>query len=118
MALPVALEDELVAAFERDGFCVVPSILTPERVAAMRGAILKEQETHPLHFRLLGQSRDGGPVGEHGRWQSGKSMHVTDTFDILLAHPAVLPVVRRLVGEDCCLTHGACEFSKAMMMCP
>ena len=107
MALALALEDELVAAFERDGVCVIPSVLTPEQAVACRSAILEEQRTHPLNFRLLGQSRDGGPVGEHGRWQSGKSMHVTDTFDALLAHPAVLPVVRRLVGEDCCLTHGA-----------
>jgi hypothetical protein len=30
-----------------------------------------------------------------------------DAFDSLLAHPRVIPLVRRLVGEDCCLTHGA-----------
>jgi hypothetical protein len=45
-------------------------------------------------------------VGEHGRWQSGKTAHVTRAFDGLYAHPAVLPLVRRLVGEGCCLTHG------------
>ena len=125
-----ALEDRLVAEFDDCGvrhpsafqlalqsaaadarcviqFCVVPAALTGAEVATMRSAILQEQLEHPLHYRLLGQSRDGGPVGEHGRWQSGKTMHVSDAFDSLLAHPMVMPLVRRLVGEDCCLTHGA-----------
>ena len=102
-----ALEDRLVAEFDDRGFCVVPAVLTDAEVAIMRAAILQEQLDYPLHYRLLGQSRDGGPVGEHGRWQSGKTMHVSDAFDSLLAHPMVMPLVRRLVGEDCCLTHGA-----------
>ena len=102
-----ALLERLVADFDRDGFCVVPSVLDAAQVRAMREAVLAEQRDYPLHWRLLGQSRDGGPVGEHGRWQSGKTMHVTDVFDPLVAHPAVLSLVRRLVGDDCCLTHGA-----------
>jgi hypothetical protein len=95
-----AREDSLVTDFENDGFCVIPSCLTASDARAMRDAILDEQRSYPQHFRLLGQSRDGGPVGEHGRWQSGVTMHVTDVLDPLLAHPAVLQLVRRLVGED------------------
>ena len=102
-----ALLERLVADFDRDGFCVVPAVLDRQQVETMRHAVLEDQRQHPLHWRLLGQSRDGGPVGEHGRWQSGKIMHVTDVFDPLVCHPAVVQLVRRLVGEDCCLTHGA-----------
>ena len=101
------LLEQLVADFDRDGFCVIPAVLGQEQVEAMRSAVLDDQLQHPLHWRLLGQSRDGGPVGENGRWQSGKIMHVTEQFDALMNHRAVLQVVRQLVGEDCCLTHGA-----------
>eukprot|EP01050_Picozoa_sp_SAG11_P003761 SAG11_NODE_220_length_12154_cov_92.233347_10_plen_584_part_00 len=101
------LEDQLVAEFDDKGYCVIPAVLCAAELASMRGAILQEQLDHPLHYRLLGQSRDGGPVGEHGRWQSGKTMHVTTVFDPLLAHPKVMPLLRRLIGPELCLTHGA-----------
>ena len=101
-----ALEDRLVADFDDTGFCVVPSVLDAGRVAELRDAIRSEQRSHPQHYRLLGQSRDGGPIGEHGRWQSDRIMHVTEAFDGLVAHPAVLPLLRRLIGPDICLVHG------------
>ena len=99
-----ALEDQLVADFEDDGFCVMPSVLSRSEARAMRHAILEEQRLHPQHFRLLGQSRDGGGVGEHGRWHSGITMHTTVAFDRLAGHPAVLQLVRRLVGPDISIT--------------
>ena len=105
--LPERRMDRLVTDFENDGFCIVQSVLTQAQVETMREVILTQQRTLPHHYRLLGQSRDGGPIGEHGRWQSGKIMHTTEVFDSLPAHPAVLPLIKRLVGENCCLMHGA-----------
>eukprot|EP01052_Picozoa_sp_SAG31_P004821 SAG31_NODE_204_length_20414_cov_19.143392_13_plen_167_part_00 len=103
-ALGSALEDRLVADFDDNGFCVVPRVLRSAEALRLREAILAEQRAFPQHFRLLGQSRDGGPVGEHGRWQSGLTMYVTDAFDSLVAHPAVLQLVRRLVGTEIGIT--------------
>lgn len=98
------LEDRLVASFDSDGFCVVPSALSEQEVRTMRDAVLDERSRYPEHFRLLGQSRDGGPVGEHGRWHSGVSMYATDAFDPLVGHPAVLRLLRRLIGPDISIT--------------
>ena len=97
-------EDRLVAEFDRDGFCVVPSALSEQELRTMRDAVLDERSRYPEHFRLLGQSRDGGPVGEHGRWHSGVSMYATDVFDSLVGHPAVLGLLRRLIGPDISIT--------------
>ena len=102
--LEAQLEDRLVAEFDRDGFCVVPSALSEQELRTMRDAVLDERSRYPEHFRLLGQSRDGGPVGEHGRWHSGVSMYATDAFDALVGHPAVLGLLRRLIGPDIGIT--------------
>jgi hypothetical protein len=99
-----ASEDQLVADFENDGFCVIPSVVSASEASTLRSAVLEEQRLYPEHFRLLGQSRDGGGVGEHGRWQSGVTMHATDAFDQLAAHPVVLSLVRRLVGPQISIT--------------
>ena len=99
---------QLVAEFEQNGFCTVKSVLSASEITTMRDAVMAEQRLHPQHYRLLGQSRDGGPIGEHGRWQSSKIAHVTDIFDPLIAHPRVLPLVQMLLGPDevACVMHG------------
>ena len=91
-----------VAFFREHGYCILPDVLSPAQVAICRDAVLRNQEIHAAEWKLFGKSRDGGPVGESGRWQSPTIMQHEECFDSLLALPAVLPMVRRLVGD----THG------------
>ena len=57
----------------------------------------------------LGQSRDGGAIGESGRWQSGNILDHATCYDRMVAHPGVLPLVRRLLGGNPCVGGvGAC----------
>jgi hypothetical protein len=61
--------DAAEAFFLENGYCVVPGVLSPREVEACYAAAKAEQADHPEDFRLLGKSRDGGPIGESGRWQ-------------------------------------------------
>ena len=98
--------DEMDAAeyfFVENGYCVIPDVLSPREIAQCYAAALAEQKDHPEDWRLLGRSRDGGPVGESGRWQTPSVCHHTDCFDVLFGHPKILPMVRRLMGPDVCI---------------
>jgi hypothetical protein len=100
--------DDAEAFFVENGYCVVEDVLTPREIEECYAAAKAELVEYPEDFRLLGKSRDGGPIGESGRWQSPSICHHTDCFDCLFDHPKILPLVKRLMGPDVCSTgHGS-----------
>ena len=56
-----------------------------------------DRAAFPGSWNTYGQSRDGGPVGESGRWQQHTLLGDSDAFDwlfhLLLQHPLVIPLV-------------------------
>ena len=66
ISLTAEEEERYVTEFERTGFCIIPDVLTPRQVEEARSAMLRHRELQPGHWRLLGKSRDGGPIGEAG----------------------------------------------------
>ena len=95
--------EQAVDFFAEHGYVIVPSVLAPHEVAVYRDEVLRQQAAQPEEWRLYGSSRDGGPVGESGRWQSSTISQHTDRFDPLLSHPSILPLARRLIGDSICL---------------
>ena len=81
-------EDSYAAAFERTGFCVIPAALTAAEVEAGRAAVWRNREEQPGHWRLLGRSRDGGPIGESGcvrRRRPGVLARPRGTTDVMVS---------------------------------
>jgi hypothetical protein len=98
----VNLED----IFTRTGFCVVPDVLGADEVATMRDALDADRAQHD-DWAVHGQSCDGGPIGESGRWQGPRDiMRRTSAFDRCVGHPRVAPLLGRLLGPSLCLTGG------------
>jgi hypothetical protein len=96
------LEQQLASFVER-GFCVVPDALDAATVARLRSSMEWHRAARPEAWRLWGESRDGGPSGEAGRWQSYSILHDTIEFDCCIEHPTVGPLVARLLGPEGCL---------------
>ena len=85
--------------FADNGFCVIRGVLAGHEVDEMRMALASDREQHHSEWQSYGQS-DGGAIGESGRWQSAKILDHATCYDRVVAHPAVLPLVRRLLGGD------------------
>eukprot|EP01043_Picozoa_sp_COSAG02_P022163 COSAG02_NODE_1144_length_14244_cov_16.832096_5_plen_185_part_00 len=99
---------QLVEQFAQNGYCVIRGVLDQPSIDKMRGALAESRSQHPEDWVTYGMSRDGGPVGESGRWQTSKLLTHATAFDAVVAHPGVLPLVRRLLGDPCITGVGAC----------
>jgi hypothetical protein len=99
---------ELVAEFEARGVVAVPDVLSMPQVERARACLAADRAARPESWRTYGRSRDGGPLGESGRWQQHTLMaDSTDfdwVFDHVLQHPLVLPLVAIIAGEGACLS--------------
>ena len=73
-----------------------------------RRQLVADRERFPGSWATYGQSRDGGPVGESGRWQQHSLLLDSTEFDwvveLLLTHARVMPVIRQIVGPELCLS--------------
>ena len=95
--------------FADNGFCVVRGVLAQAELEEMRAGLALDRRKHPAEWINYGQSRDGGAIGESGRWQSGNILDHATCYDRMVAHPGVLPLVRRLLGGNPCVGGvGAC----------
>ena len=73
----------------------------------MRRVLEADRAAHEReHWQIFGQSCDGGPIGESGRWQSSDMLSRTEVFDRCVAHPVVAPLLDQLMGESICLYGG------------
>lgn len=81
----------LAGDFERDGFLVLPGVLTAAQVAELNAAT----DRHRQQFPRLWLER-----GEGGRSQSVHALLSCPQFDSGILHPVVLPLVEALMGDD------------------
>jgi ectoine hydroxylase-related dioxygenase (phytanoyl-CoA dioxygenase family) len=98
----------LAADFEAQGFVAIPGVLSPAQVERARACLEADRRSRPESWQLYGRSRDGGPVGESGRWQQhtllADSREFDWVFNCVLQHPLVLPLVQAIAGQDACLS--------------
>lgn len=86
--------DQEAAFFAEHGYCLLPPVLTPAELGELNAAIDRDRQRYPS----LWMQR-----GEGGRFQTVSALLTQPAFDLTLGHPRVLPLVRRLMGEDVCL---------------
>jgi ectoine hydroxylase-related dioxygenase (phytanoyl-CoA dioxygenase family) len=86
--------ERAVEDLERDGFCVVPDVLSPEEVAAVR-------------TRLVEVAREEAAAGLNARRVEGPRnqrvyalTHKGDEFLFLLEHPVLWGLMTRVLGPD------------------
>jgi len=82
-----------VEFFRRNGYCVLPGVLSAAELQILNQALDADRQKHPA----LWMQR-----GEGGRFQSVSVLLTQPAFDLTLFHPGVLPLVRELMGEELC----------------
>ena len=139
------LLERQAASFAERGFITVPDALSAEQVQLMRDTIENHRRERPVSpqalptastpdwvcpcltrlrrrgqeaWALWGESRDGGPSGEQGRWQSYSILHDTTVFDVCLDCPAVTPLIRRLLGPEGSLSSGTTRYREPVLEPP
>ena len=87
-----------MAAFAERGFTLIPDALSAAELSSLNRAIDDDRARHYDQWLKRG-------ARESGRTQSVDLLTATPDFDAVCAHPAVLPTVRQLLGEDVRLAH-------------
>ena len=82
-----------VAEFAERGYIQLPDILSASELARLNAAIDVDRAQNMGNWTKRGER-------ESGRTQSADLLLTTDAFDSVCAHPAVLPTLRRLLGDD------------------
>jgi ectoine hydroxylase-related dioxygenase (phytanoyl-CoA dioxygenase family) len=97
----------LVDQFRRDGFVVMPDVLTPAEVMRINTALDSDL------------SRQKWPLGGgDGRQQDADILPRLDALDLTLDHPAIMPLVRALVGEHVTLDEVSVMFRDPVTQVP
>jgi hypothetical protein len=101
---PAAAPHDQAEAFAARGYLAIPDVLDAAQVARARQQLAADRARFPGSWATYGQSADGGPVGESGRWQQHSLLLDSDAFDwavdLILTHPRVMPLIRHLVGPE------------------
>lgn len=82
--------DAAAAAFERDGFLMVPNALTPETVRGLDAAFLAHLRDQPQDFANFSDGFITAP----------DVLPRTDSFDPAIENALLYPLLERLVGPD------------------
>ena len=82
-----------VAEFAERGFTLIPDALSAAELLSLNRAIDDDRARHYDQWLKRG-------ARESGRTQSVDLLTATTAFDAVCAHPAVLPTLRQLLGED------------------
>lgn len=117
-AMAEQLLERRLASFLEAGFVVIPGALDRQTVVSLRSTIEQHRRDRPESWALWGESRDGGPSGEAGRWQSYSILHDTTAFDGCIDHPEVGPLVRRLLGPEGCLSTATTRYRDPVLEPP
>lgn len=92
-----AVDEAIVSAFERDGWVVLPAVLSPREVSHARAELVVAAEA---------SRRRGIPTRMDYLDPGGKNVRVYDlieyssVFAELIVHPAVIPYVLHLLDDD------------------
>ena len=96
--------DDIVASFERDGYVLLPQAIGPEELA-----VLQEDSAHVIEEGYEGMEPESDyfydPLPDTGEVVFHRVQYVfpkarNNSFIKLLAHPLILQVVQRLLGDD------------------
>lgn len=82
---------EAIEFFRQNGYYILPAALSREEVDTLNRAIDADRQAHPP----LWMNR-----GEGGRFQSVSLLLTQPVFDRTIYHPAILPLVGALMGEE------------------
>ena len=82
-----------VEFFSQHGYCVLPEVLSGTELQLLNQALDHDRRQYPG----LWMSR-----GEGGRFQSVSVLLTQPVFDCTLYHPGVLPLLRKLMGDELC----------------
>lgn len=82
---------EVLAQFHRDGFLVVPDVLTPTEVATLKAGVEKAFAAHSPEAELYHMQEIWRPkMFGHGQ-----------EFEALIDHPGIAQFIDHLLGEEC-----------------
>jgi phytanoyl-CoA hydroxylase len=105
----------LIESFDRDGFCIIKGAIPPQQVQALRTEYERLaatwQETIRDYGDILGTSHDGfdkepkqdGRVDQPVFRKIGRPCLISEPYRRLLEAPAVVELLRSLIGERVCL---------------
>ena len=82
--------DEARAAFERDGFLMVPNALDPAQLRDIDAAFKAHLRAHPADFACFSDSFITAP----------DVLPRTEAFDPVIENPRMFPLLERLIGPD------------------
>ena len=88
---PIVPTPELLARFNRDGFLVLPNLLSPAEVAPLRAALERvfaqySPEAEIYHMQEIWRPK----LFEHG-----------EVFEALIDHPGIAGFAEAVLGDDC-----------------
>lgn len=119
--MPPALQD-LVTRFSAQGFVTIEDVLSGPQVERARACLAADRAAFPQSWRTYGRSRDGGPLGESGRWQQHTLLSDSREFDWVfnhvLQHPLVLPLVKAVAGQEACLSGMFSRYREPILVPP
>ena len=83
--------DDLISEFNREGFLVIPDVLTVAEVDALRAGVAKDFETDDPEATMYHMNNMWRPkMFEHG-----------PEFEAIVDHPIMDPLISSLLGDDC-----------------
>lgn len=85
---------EEIAFFKENGYCVLPNVMDAETVERINQALDIDRENHSE----LWQNRGGG------RLQNANVLLGCSVLDETILHANVLPLVKRLMGDEVCFS--------------
>ncbi len=91
MANVVTPTPEVLAQFHRDGFLILPNLLSPEEVATYKAGLERAFAQH---------SADADLYGMQAIWRP-KLFEQGPEFDSLIDHPGIAQFVDAVLGDDC-----------------
>jgi ectoine hydroxylase-related dioxygenase (phytanoyl-CoA dioxygenase family) len=98
--------DEKVEFFRDHGYCLLPEVLAGEELRTLNQAIDEDRRANAVLWLQR---------GEGGRFQSVSALLSQPAFDRTVFHPAVLPLVRRLMGEEVCFEEHSVMVREALV---
>ena len=82
---------ELLAQYERDGYLVLPDVLSPDEVAALKAGVERAFSEHCPEADLYGMQEIWRP----------KMFERGPEFEALVDHPNIIPLIETILGENC-----------------
>ncbi len=88
---PIVPTPELLARFNRDGFLVLPNLISPAEVAPLRAALERVFAQHSPEAEIYHMQEIWRPkLFEHG-----------EVFEALIDHPGIAGFAEAVLGDDC-----------------